>query len=212
MLAADSVAQVADYVDLRGKSVLDVGGGPGYYARAFRDAGASYMPLDSDIGELSGRGEPERGTVIGSGMDLPFRDGAFDVTYSSNVLEHVERPWRMADEMVRVTRPGGLVAISWTLWYGPWGGHETSPWHYLGGEYAARRYERVRAQRPKNRFGTSLFKVTAADGLSWARNAEHLDLLDVFPRYHPGWARWVVHVPVLREVACWNILIVGRRR
>ena len=40
-------------------------------------------------------------------MRLPFRDGSFDVCYSSNVLEHVEHPWRMGAEMLRVTKPGG---------------------------------------------------------------------------------------------------------
>ena len=59
----------------------------------------------------------------------------------------------MADEMVRVTRPGGLIFLSYTLWWGPWGGHETSPWHYLGGGRAARRYERRLGHRPKNVYG-----------------------------------------------------------
>ena len=53
----------------------------------------------------SGLGEVARRTVVGSGMRLPFRDGAVDVCYSSNVLEHVPDPWVMVDEMLRVTRP-----------------------------------------------------------------------------------------------------------
>src|SRR4051795_13519055 len=64
-------------------------------------------------------------------MRLPFRDDAVDLCYSSNVLEHVPDPWRMAEEMLRVTRPGGVAFISYTSWYGPWGGHETAPWHFL---------------------------------------------------------------------------------
>ena len=47
----------------------------------------------------------------------------------------------MLAEMARVVRPGGLVYCSYTLWLSPWGGHETSPWHFLGGHRAARRYE-----------------------------------------------------------------------
>ncbi len=126
-LARDSVDQIRTYAELDGRWVLDVGGGPGYFADAFRSAGATYTPLDADLGELSGLGDPEPGTVLGSGMQLPFADDSFGVTYSSNVLEHVSEPWTMADEMVRVTEPGGLVFLSYTLWYGPWGGHETSP-------------------------------------------------------------------------------------
>jgi predicted RNA methylase len=40
VLAADSVAQLSEQVPLRGAVVLDVGGGPGYFAEAFRGAGA----------------------------------------------------------------------------------------------------------------------------------------------------------------------------
>ena len=71
----------------------------------------------------------------------------------------------MGREMLRVTRPGGLVVLSYTVWLGPFGGHETGPWHYLGGEYAARRYRRRHGKEPKNRFGDSLFPIGARDGI-----------------------------------------------
>nr|WP_276202930.1 class I SAM-dependent methyltransferase [Jiangella muralis] len=212
MLAADSVAQLSVYADLRETLVLDVGGGPGYFRDAFRRAGARYLSVDSDLGELSARGEPEPGSVMGSGMALPIRDGAADVCYSSNVLEHVPDPWTMAEEMLRVTRPGGIVYLSFTVWLSPWGGHETAPWHYLGGESAARRYRRRHGHEPKNRFGASLFPVSVADALLWARHTPHGELLDAFPRYHPWWARGVVRVPGLRELATWNLAVVLRRR
>ncbi len=211
-LAADSAAHVAHYTTLHDAWVLDVGGGPGYFAAAFREAGARYTPLDADLGELSGRGEPDPGTVQGSGMHLPFRDGSFDVTYSSNVLEHVPAPWQMADEMIRVTRPGGLVFISYTLWWGPWGGHETAPWHLLGGRRAANRYAAKHGHRPKNDFGESLFAVTAGEGLAWARRVADADVLAVMPRYLPRWSWWILRVPLVREVVTWNLAIVLRRR
>ncbi|TIC88581.1 class I SAM-dependent methyltransferase [Nocardioides sp. GY 10113] len=214
-LAEDSAAQVASYTELDGRLVLDVGGGPGYFRRAFQARGARYLALDADAGELAGAGEIEEGTVLGSGMELPFRDGCIDVCYSSNVLEHVPDPWRMADEMLRVVRPGGLVFLSYTVWFGPWGGHETAPWHYLGGMRARRRYRRRHGHEPKNRFGESLFPVTVRDGLAWARRqrlVDGVDVVDLAPRYHPRWARWVLRVPVLREVVTWNLVIVLRRR
>jgi len=211
-LAADSAAQLAETCDLDGALMLDVGGGPGYFRDAFTARGASYVALDADAGELAGQGDIHRGTVVGSGMQLPFRDAAFDVCYSSNVLEHVPDPWRMADEMVRVTRPGGTVFVSWTLWFGPHGGHETAPWHYLGGGYARRRYRRRHGHEPKNRFGESLFRVTVRDGLRWARTQQGADVVAVLPRYHPRWAWWVVRVPLVREVVTWNLVLVLRRR
>ncbi|WP_139980971.1 class I SAM-dependent methyltransferase [Nocardioides litoris] len=214
-LAADSVGQLATYADLDGAALLDVGGGPGYFRDAFQAAGATYWALDADVGELAGLGEIAAGTVVGSGLQLPFRDDCLDVCYSSNVLEHVPDPWRMAEEMVRVTRPGGLVFLSCTVWWGPWGGHETAPWHYLGGQYARRRYRRVHGHEPKNKYGESLFAVTVAAGTRWARRrsaAPDVDLVALLPRYHPWWARWVVRVPVLRELVTWNLVIVLRKR
>jgi SAM-dependent methyltransferase len=210
-LARDSVMQVSQYADLAGKLVLDVGGGPGYFADAFEAAGASYVALDSDVGEMSGLGMVRPGSVIGTGLRLPFADASVDVSYSSNVLEHVPQPWQMADEMVRVTKPGGITFISYTLWFGPWGGHETAPWHFLGGGSARRHYVRRHGHEPKNKYGESLFRVTAREGMAWARGQTSAELLEIFPRYHPRWAWPVLQVPGLREVAAWNLAIVLRR-
>jgi SAM-dependent methyltransferase len=211
-LAEDSVAQLSRWADLDGATLLDVGGGPGYFARAFRAAGATYVGLEPDAGEMAARGAPEPGTLRASGEALPVRTAAVDVCYSSNVLEHVRRPWVMADEMVRVTRPGGVVLLSFTPWLSPWGGHETAPWHYLGGARARRRYRRRTGHEPKNRYGESLFAVSAGAAVRWARRCPDADLLAVLPRYHPWWAAWIARVPGLREVASWNVVLVLRRR
>jgi SAM-dependent methyltransferase len=211
-LAADSVRQLSEYVSLDGITVLDVGGGPGYFADAFRGAGAGYVGLEPDAGEMVARGAPEPGTVRASGEQLPIRTAAVDVCYSSNVLEHVRSPWAMTAEMVRVTRPGGTVFLSFTPWWSPWGGHETAPWHYLGGARARRRYRRRHGEEPKNRYGESLFAVSVGAALRWARTCPDIDVVAVLPRYHPWWARWVVAVPVLREVVSWNLVVVMRRR
>ncbi len=211
-LAEDSVAQLSSYADLAGAVMLDVGGGPGYFRAAFEGAGATYLALDADVGELAGLGEVSSRTVIGSGMQLPFRDGSLDLCYSSNVLEHVPDPWLMAEEMVRVTRSGGTVFISYTVWYGPHGGHETGPWHYLGGRYARRRYRRTHGHEPKNRYGESLFPVTVAAGLRWARKQTAADVVDLTPRYNPWWSRWLLRVPLVREVVTWNLVIVLRKK
>ncbi|MQA27326.1 MAG: methyltransferase domain-containing protein [Micromonosporaceae bacterium] len=211
MLARDSVEQLGRYVDLAGKVVLDIGGGPGYFADAFRAAGATYVGIDPDVGELSARGEPAEGMVMASGARLPVRSGSVDVCYSSNVLEHVSRPWEMAAEMVRATRPGGTVFVSYTPWLSPWGGHETSPWHYLGGALARRRYQRRHGKEPKNRYGESLFSVSVASGLRWARRCREATLIEGFPRYHPWWAKPVTRLPGVREIVSWNLALVLRR-
>ncbi len=210
MLAADSVRQVSTLHGLADQVVLDVGGGPGYFADAFRAAGARYVSVDADAGEMSAAGLAAGGSVLGSALALPFRTGSVDLCYSSNVLEHVPDPWGMGRELLRVTRPGGRVFLSFTNWLSPWGGHETAPWHYLGGRRAAERYQRRTGRPPKNEFGRSLFPVSVGAALRWA-NSSGAVLEATFPRYHPWWARGVVHVPMVREVATWNLVLSLRK-
>ncbi|PMC61839.1 SAM-dependent methyltransferase [Corynebacterium xerosis] len=200
---------------LTGTRILDVGGGPGYFGKAFEQRGVEYYTCEPDVGEMAAAGIRLDSSVRGSGLELPFRDGAFDLTYSSNVAEHVAEPWRMGREMLRVTAPGGLVVYSYTIWYGPFGGHEMGLTHYLGGDRARRMYERKHGKRPKNYYGESLFEVGCAEGLAWGREMEragHAELLAAFPRYHPWWAWWMTKVPVLREVAVSNLVLVMRKK
>ena len=125
----------------RGTRVLDVGGGPGYFAAEFAAQGADYIGLEPDVGEMSAAGITVANSVRGDGMALPFRNNSFDVVYSSNVAEHIPHPWVMGEEMLRVCKPGGLVILSYTVWLGPFGGHETGFWaHYLGGNFARDNY------------------------------------------------------------------------
>ncbi|WP_230878511.1 class I SAM-dependent methyltransferase [Planomonospora sp. ID67723] len=213
MLARDTVAQLAVHAELDGALVADVGGGPGYFTDVLRAAGARPVCVDCDAGEMMARqGAAPEGAVLGSALDIPLATGSVDVCFSSNVLEHVPDPWRMADEMVRVTKPGGVVYLSFTNWLSPWGGHETSPWHYLGGHRAAARYTHRYGKSPKNVYGTSLYPVSVGAALRWARRHPDVQILDALPRYHPRWATWIVRVPGVREIVSWNLLLILRRR
>ena len=217
-LAADTAAMVGELWLAShgeppvGRTLLDVGGGPGYFASAFGDAGVHYIGVEPDPNEMHAAGPAvARGPgvfVRASGMALPFADDSVDICLSSNVAEHVPRPWRLGNEMLRVTKPGGLAVLSYTVWLGPFGGHETGLSHYLGGARAADRYARKHGHRAKNDYGSSLFAVSAADGLSWAANTGAA--IAAFPRYHPRWAWWLTSVPVLREFLVSNLVLVLR--
>lgn len=209
-LAHDSVRQLAGYADLDGALVVDVGGGPGWFADTFAAVGARYATVEADEGEFAGRLQGS-GRVLGTALALPLADDSVDVCYSSNVLEHVSAPWTMGAEMLRATRPGGVVVIAFTTWYGPWGGHETAPWHLVSGHWAARRYTRRHGRPPKNVYGRTLFPVTVSQALRWAEEVSGATLVRALPRYLPWWTWWVVRVPGLRELVTWNLMLVVQK-
>lgn len=213
-VAADTAELVRRWVPggLDGAVIVDVGGGPQFYAEPFEKLGARYLSVEPDSSEMHAGGLELHSSLRGSGTALPIATNSVDVCLSSNVAEHISRPWEMAEEMLRVTRPGGTVVLSYTLWWGPFGGHETGPWHVLGGERAARRYARRHGHEPKNRYGRSLFPIRASQGLRWARTTTGGTLVAAFPRYHPHWAWWCVSIPVVREVAVSNLVLVLRAR
>ena len=219
-LAADTAAMVTDLwlsatgTAAVGRTVLDVGGGPGYFAAAFADAGLDYVGVEPDPAEMhagpAANGGQHGRYVRASGLVLPFADGSVDICLSSNVAEHLSQPWRLGREMLRVTRPGGIAVLSYTVWLGPFGGHEMGLSHYLGGARAAERYTRKHGHRPKNDYGSSLFPVSVSDGLDWAASTGAL--VAAFPRYHPRWAWWMTDVPMLREFTVSNLVLVLRPR
>ena len=230
-LAEDTAHQLSGYAPLFNRVIADVGGGPGYFSEAFEARGAhcilvepeatpipprpADLPFSSyeerhDYAVLPGRLHPGR-TIAGDGMRLPLPDGSVDIAFSSNVLEHVPDPAAFLDEALRITRPGGTIYCSYTVWRSPWGGHETSPWHFIGGEFAARRFEKKHGRPPGNKFGESLFKVTVKQGLDLALDRDDVSVTWAFPRYYPDWVSWIVKVPVLREFLTWNLLIILKK-
>jgi SAM-dependent methyltransferase len=216
-LADDTAAMVTELwrgatgTPATGRTLVDVGGGPGYFAAAFTEAGVDYVGVEPDLAEMHAGPAAAGGASIyvrASGTALPFADASVDICLSSNVAEHVPQPWRLGREMLRVTKPGGLAVLSYTVWLGPFGGHEMGLTHYLGGERAAARYLRKHGHPAKNNYGSSLFAVSAADGLQWA--AATGALIAAFPRYHPRWGWWMTSVPVLREFLVSNLVLVLR--
>ncbi|MGA3058974.1 MAG: class I SAM-dependent methyltransferase [Candidatus Bathyarchaeia archaeon] len=47
--------------------------------------------------------------VVADAVFLPFRDGCFDVAFSSHVIEHVKDPYRMLSELLRVSKKEVVV-------------------------------------------------------------------------------------------------------
>ncbi|MDG4862220.1 class I SAM-dependent methyltransferase [Streptomyces sp. T-3] len=209
LLARDAADQVERYVRLDGRTVVDIGGGGGYFTEEFRRRGAQSYLFEPDTRELGK--EPPKGTVVADGYLLPLQDGVADVAFSSNVLEHVDDPGTFLSEMVRVTRPGGLIYVSFTNWYSPWGGHEWAPWHYLGADRAKQRYQRRTGKPAKHTLGENLYAIHIGPTLRQVRARDDVQVVSARSRYWPFLASAVTKVPGLREFATWNLLLILRR-
>lgn len=190
---------------LAGRTVIDLGCGAGYYTAALRARGATVVAIDNDAGELP------KGALVADAEALPLPAGAADGVVCSNLLEHTRDAEAVIREIERVLRPGGWAYLSWTNWYSPHGGHEMSPYHLLGPERGPRLYERLHGPPRKNRYGEGLFPVHIGPTLAYVEERPGLRVTGAEPRYWPR-LRFLMRIPGVREVACWNAVIHVERR
>jgi len=103
----------------RGLSVLDVGSGPGTITvdLAERVAPGRVTALETTEAaleltrtEAAGRACSTVDFLVGDVHALELPDASFDVVHAHQVLQHVADPVAALREMIRVCRPGGVVA------------------------------------------------------------------------------------------------------
>jgi SAM-dependent methyltransferase len=113
---------VVEAVGIRpGSKVLDVATGTGHVAlaaaRRFCNAtGVDYVPALLEVARRRAAAEGlEVEFVEGDAENLPFEEGRFDFVLSAIGAMFAPSQQRTADELVRVTRPGGTIGmLNWT--------------------------------------------------------------------------------------------------
>ncbi len=97
-----------------GQRVLDVGCGTGIITAAAADLGATTVGLDPSEAYLefarNHRSRPNATFELGDAHHIGYPDETFDAALSSLALDVIPDAERVAEEMRRVTRPGGTVA------------------------------------------------------------------------------------------------------
>lgn len=99
---------------LQASQVLDVGSGTGTVTEelAARTRGqVTGVDIDPDMVRFSQARAGRADYHLGDAHDLPFPDGRFDIAVCHFVLMWCVDPFKAAQEMVRVTRPGGSVLV-----------------------------------------------------------------------------------------------------
>ena len=102
---------VRRYAPLETQRVLDVGCGVGMYTSAFQKFTPHVFGIEVEFARAAEAHDRSPNIAQSVGETLPFASDSFDVVFSHEVLEHVADDRRCAQEMVRVTRPGGRLAI-----------------------------------------------------------------------------------------------------
>ncbi len=139
--AERSYSAFEPHINLKGKSVLDVGCGLGGKALFYLRKGArSVTGLDisqtnamisqSCLTERDPDSSQRPCLVVADAAAMPFADDGFDAAVSTYTFEHLADPSRVLGEMQRVIKPGGEVFISFPPYFSPWGAHLTD-WIYF---------------------------------------------------------------------------------
>ena len=99
-----------------GRDILDAACGVGFGAHMLLAAGAAGVTgvdaFAAAIIEARERGRDGMRFEIGDLRDLPFEAASFDLVVCFEAIEHVDEQERMLDEIKRVLRPDGVLAIS----------------------------------------------------------------------------------------------------
>lgn len=109
ILSRDPVAVLLSALDsyVRPDSdVLDLGAGAGRNRYDLKGRVRSIVGVDLDP-RVAHNPLLDRGVVAKTGP-LPFEDNSFDLVFSIYVLEHVNNPAELVEEIRRVLRPGGI--------------------------------------------------------------------------------------------------------
>ncbi len=97
----DALTHMLSYIS--GKTV-DLGAGTAKYKSLILPRTSEYITFDI---------APHAAIdIVGDIEHTPFKDEEFDTVVSTQVLEHVRRPWLVVKEMHRILKPGGTVVLT----------------------------------------------------------------------------------------------------
>jgi 2-polyprenyl-6-hydroxyphenyl methylase/3-demethylubiquinone-9 3-methyltransferase len=103
-----------------GATLLDVACGAGLLAPHLAHSGYRHVGIDLSPTAITQARDHGVACVRGDVVQLPFRDGSFDVVVAGEILEHVSDMPAVVAEVCRVLRAGGTLVIDTiaNTWWG----------------------------------------------------------------------------------------------
>lgn len=109
--------------------VVDVGSGHAKYRHLIKAFSTSYTTVDNLSSDDQFRGSDFKPDVISSVDAMPFQDEEFTTVICTEVLEHVEDPFKVVGEVARILKPGGYAIIS-SGWMAPYHKEPDDYWRF----------------------------------------------------------------------------------
>ena len=189
--------------------VLDLGAGHGIFGSILAKRGCKVTFADETNFLMKSLQNADFRQINIDSDDLKVL-GTFDLVICSNVLEHLSKPQKFLSQIQNLLSPGGYFFLSWTNWLSPWGGHEFSPFHFLGPKLGVNLYDKIvkkkRIHTPYENLFPSSIGATFRD---LERNAS-IRVVAAAPRYYPEFS-FILKIPLLRELLTWNCALLLRR-
>lgn len=136
--------------------------------------------------------------------------GSHDLIVCSNVFEHLSDPRRFLHNMRHLLNPDGYLYLSWTNWLSPWGGHDFSPFHYLGPHRGPALYDKLIGKPRIHHPFKTLYPTYIGQTLKWIDELKGLRVTSCVPRYYNELG-CLMNLPVLREFLAWNTAMLIQR-
>jgi len=190
------IEELGEFIDLRGKKVLDIGGERGEFCKILFEK-RNCQAINLEPQKLDFVHKTIRGTVD----KLPFKNGAFDLVLLRGVLQHIptDKKLKSLREMRRVLKKGGIAYIMIPPWYSPLSGQELKPFQYFGFPLAKHFSNTIMGRKisAKDLAELGLWPMTFGSTMRYIKKANFkiLKTTDILGRMH-----FSTKIPIAREV------------
>ena len=190
-------------------SVLDLGCGHGIFGAELLKRGCQVEFAD-EVNCLI----PEIQNAFFKQINIDHDDlgtlGKYDLVICSNVLEHLAHPEPFIKAIPNLVKEGKFFYLSWTNWLSPWGGHEFSPFHYLGSKRGHLLFDKISRRKRIHTPFVNLYPISISHVLNMIRRQQNLTVKASATRYYPEFS-FILEIPIVREFLTWNCALLLMR-
>lgn len=115
---------------------VDVGAGHARYRVLIEPLCVSYTTVDNMSSDVQFGEYQFTPDIISDVLTIPVADGSYDTAICTEVLEHVENPFKLVAELSRILKKGGYVIMS-SGWMAPYHQEPKDYWRFSIDGYKA---------------------------------------------------------------------------